>query len=207
MKTQNIIAIPVIAGVMLAGGAIAGYTGIVAAQSGTETSTERGMRGPRVGGEITAISGSTLTLTDKRSGTSYTVETSGATVVKDGASAELSSFAVGDHVMVEGAIDGTTVTATNIFGGVPHGGFGKRGRGHGVMGEVTAVDGSTITVTGMDGTTYTVNAGDASVKRMTEGSLSDIAVGDRIGVHGEVSGTTVTAETIMDDMPEKPAQE
>lgn len=192
---------------MLAGGAIAGYTGIVAAQSGTETSTERGMRGPHVGGEITAISGTTVTLTDKRSGTSYTVETSGSTIMKGGASAELSSFAVGDHLMAEGTVSGTNVTATKIFGGMPHGGFGKHGRGHGVMGEVTAVNGSTITVTGMDGTTYTVNAGDASVKRMTEGSLSDIAVGDRIGVHGEVSGTTVTAETIMDDMLERPAQE
>ena len=210
MKAQNIITIPAIAALMLAGGAIAGYTGLVAAQSSTDTvTTERQERRPHVGGEITEISGTTLTVSDKRSGTSYTVETSGATIMKDGASAELSSFAVGDHVMAKGTMSGATMTAAKVFGGMPKGGFGGHGhgRGHGVMGEVTAVNGSTITVTGMDGTSYTVNADGARVKRMAEGSLSDIAVGDRIGVHGEVSGTSVNAETIMDDMPEKPAQQ
>ncbi len=210
MKAQNIITIPAIAALMLAGGAIAGYTGIVAAQSGTGSmANERSERGPHVGGEITAINGSALTVSDKRSGTSYTVETSGATIMKDGASAELSSFAVGDRVMAEGTINGTTVTATKVFGGIKgsFGGHGGRGKGHGVMGEVTAVNGSTITVTGMDGTSYTVNADGASVKRIAAGALSDIAVGDRIGVHGEVSGTNVTATTIMDDVPEKPEQQ
>lgn len=210
MKAQNIITIPAIAALMLAGGAIAGYTGLVAADSSNNAmANERSERGPHVGGEITAISGTTLTVSDKRSGTSYTVETSGATVMKDGASAELSNFTVGDHVMAVGTMSGTTLTATKVFGGMPKGSFGGHGhgRGHGVMGEVTAVNGSTITVTGMDGTSYTVNADGASVKRVAEGSLSDIVVGDRIGVHGEVSGTTVTATTIMDDMSEKPAQE
>lgn len=85
--------------------------------------------------------------------------------------------------------------------------FGKHGRGHGVMGNVTAVNGSTITVSGRNGETYTVNADAATVQKMTTGSLSDVQVGDTIGVQGDVSGTTVTAKTIMADLPhpaEKP---
>jgi hypothetical protein len=86
-----------------------------------------------------------------------------------------------------------------------HGPGGPGGHGHGVVGSVTAVDGSTVTVTGMDGKTYTVTVGAATVARVVEGTLSDIHVGDRIGVHGAVSGTTVVAERIMDDVPAPPA--
>lgn len=85
------------------------------------------------------------------------------------------------------------------------GGHGGPGH-HGVIGTVSAVNGSTITVTGPDGKTFTVNAGTATVQKMTTGALADIVVGDRIGVQGELSGTTVTAKTIMDDIPEPPAR-
>jgi hypothetical protein len=90
-----------------------------------------------------------------------------------------------------------------------HGGRGSGGphgrHGHnGVMGTVTAVNGSTITVTGMDGTSYSVTVDTAKVERVVVGALTDIQVGDRIGVHGAVSGTTVTADRIMDDIPEPP---
>jgi len=74
------------------------------------------------------------------------------------------------------------------------------------MGTVSAVNGSTITVSGMDGTSYTVDASSALVKRMVDGALSDVTIGDKIGVHGIVSGTNVTAKQIMDDVPEKPFQ-
>lgn len=87
-----------------------------------------------------------------------------------------------------------------------HGGMGGHGRGHGVMGTVSAVNGSTITVTGRDGTSYTVNAGEATVQTMTTGSLSDVQVGEIIGVHGTKDGTTVTATKIMADLPATPTQ-
>ena len=74
------------------------------------------------------------------------------------------------------------------------------------MGTVSAVNGSTITVSSKDGTSYTVEAGSATVKRIVDGALADVLVGDRIGVHGTVSGATVTAQQIMDDVPEKPFQ-
>lgn len=84
---------------------------------------------------------------------------------------------------------------------------GMKGKmGHGVMGTVSSISGNTITVTTPDGKTYTVEAGSAEVKKMVTTTISDIAVGERIGVHGDVSGTTVTAKQIMADMPEMPVK-
>lgn len=210
MTKAQLITIPVLGALMLVGGGIVGYVGMVSAQTAdTNTQTEGRMfddSTPRVGGEVTAVDGTTITVNDMRKGGTYTIQSSGATFEKDGASASLSSITVGSHVMAEGTLSGTTLTATKVMSGKGPGGHGH-GRDPGVMGEVTAVDGSTITVTGKNGTSYTVNAGSAEVKKMVAGALSDIAVGDTIGVQGTVSGTSVTATTIMDDLPERPVQQ
>jgi hypothetical protein len=79
----------------------------------------------------------------------------------------------------------------------------------GVFGKVTAVSGTTLTVESTnpkDNTTtmYTVDASSASVKKVAQGSaptnssVSAIAVGDSVAVRGTVSGTNVTATSIMD---------
>lgn len=200
---------------LLVGGAVAGYASMASADSSTATgiATAMPMRAPHVGGTIAAINGTTLTITSDANhgrGTSgtYTIDASNATVTKAGATAALSSFVVGEKIWATGTISGTSVVATAISdaGGKGPGGFG-RGKGHGVMGTVTAVNGSTVTVTGKDGVSYTVNAGSATVQRMVTGALSDITVGDTIGVQGTVSGTTVTATTIMDGVPQMPAMQ
>lgn len=80
-------------------------------------------------------------------------------------------------------------------------GPGGHGRGPGVMGTVSAVDGSTVTITNTDGTTYTVDATNAKVSKMVDLSVSDIKVGDQVGVMGTISGTSVTATHIMDGVP------
>jgi len=223
MDTKSMILVPTLAGLMLVGGAAAGYTGLVAAQDSTNSGTAqtgimgmfRGERAPHVDGTITAINGSVITITadDNHGGGSYTIDTSGATFKKAGADASLGSFAVGDKVWAVGSFNGTHLTAKVVsdapgFGKGPggHGMGGRHGKNAGVMGTVSAINGSTITVTGMDGQSYSVDAASAKVQRMVEGSLSDIAVGDRIGAHGTVSGTTVTATNIMDDVPERPVQ-
>lgn len=213
-NTKNIILLPVLAGVMLLGGGLAGYAALADAQDAGAASVGsqvrgamRGMMGqkaPHVDGVITAIHGTTLTITAdaNHGGGTYTINAGSATVTKDGAAATLANFAVGEKVWATGTITGTTVDATMLSNGGGKGfGRGGHGRGHGLMGEVSAVSGSTITLTGRDGTTYTVNAGSANVQKMVAGSLSDIAVGDSIGVHGSVSGNTVTATTILDDVP------
>lgn len=207
-KMQKITVIPALGALMIAGGAIAGYASIASAdqsqyQGGPGMGRMMQDGQPHVGGEITAISGSTITIEAmgrQNSGT-YTINASGATITKEGQSGSLADLAVGDHIMATGSLSGTTLTATAINEGMgPRGEVGGRGhgRGPGVHGTVTSVSGSTITLTGDNGTTYTVNAGSADVQRMVSGSLSDITVGDTIGVHGEVSGTTVTADHIME---------
>ena len=191
-------------------------------------------------GTVSAVNGTTLTVTSKarpNKGSStttttatpvtYTVDATNATVTKSGTASSVSAIAVGDTVMVQGTVSGTSVTATTIRDGVmtrTPGTFGATGAhtNNGVMGTVSAVNGTTLTVTskarpnrGSSATatvatpvTYTVDASSATVtKSGTASSVSAIAVGDTIMVRGTVSGTNVTAKTIMDGMPHftKPA--
>jgi hypothetical protein len=190
---------------------------------------------PAAVGTVTAISGSTLTVTDKQSNTTYTVDASNATITKVTAPSattgtpttppakptettiSVSGIAVGDTVMVQGTVSGTSVTATKIVDGQM---FGRRGGMHGpkpaAQGTVTAVSGTTLTVTDkQSGTSYTVDASNATVKKIvaavaatttaqpakptiTTITASDIAVGDTVMVQGTVSGTNVTATSVTD---------
>lgn len=93
------------------------------------------------------------------------------------------------------------VQATSAHPGGP-GGFGG-----GVMGTVTAVNGSTISVTGKDGGTYTIDAAGSSVEKYANGSsstvdASSIAVGDTVMVNGSITTATMTAKSIRDGFPE-----
>ncbi len=219
-KTQSIIAIPAIALTLLAGGALAGYATLASAQSegagsGKAMLGQMGKRGPHVHGDVTAVNGTMITVADERSGTTFSVDASSAIFKKmsEGAApttVTIAEIAVGDEISARGTISGTTLTATHVMEGESMGmgrGMGKgQGRhGDGVMGTVSSVNGSVITLQGRDGQTYTVNAGNTSVQKMVAGSLTDVQVGDMIGVHGTKDGTTVTATEIMTDVPARAA--
>jgi len=104
--------------------------------------------GRGVAGTVTAVSGSTITLTSrtplgKPSATSatsvattvYTVDASKATVTKAGTVSTVSAIAVGDQLLVQGTVTGTNIMATTIHDGVSRG-FGiddKSGLGKGGM--------------------------------------------------------------------------
>ena len=66
------------------------------------------------------------------------------------------------------------------------------------MGTVSAISGNAITLTGKNGTTYTVDAASATVKKVSDSSVNNIAVGDTLMVSGNTSGTTITAANIVD---------
>ncbi len=173
-------------------------------------------RVPGVFGTVASISGSTLTVTSKNKEAedgkpvtaTYTVDASKATVTKNGAASTLANIAVGDVVMVEGTVSGTSVTATAIRSGMMMGGRGMGREGHGILGTVASVSGSSLTVTSKKEdsnttTTYTVDASKATVtKNGAASSLANIAVGDMVMVQGAISGTTVTANMIMDGLPQ-----
>ena len=145
--------------------------------------------------------------------TTYTVDTtSSTTVTKAGAASSIGAIAVGDTVMVRGTLSGSTVAATVIrdgaagFKGMP----GQRpatttpaitGNGEPVIGgNVSAISGSSITITNQGSSTYTVDASSAKITKrgVTDATLSNVAVGDRVVVQGTVNGTSVTASSVVD---------
>lgn len=74
---------------------------------------------PVVGGSVSAISGSMLTVSAK-AGATYSVDAGSATVIKGGATSSLANIAVGDSVVVQGAVNGTSITASSVIDqGVP----------------------------------------------------------------------------------------
>jgi len=69
---------------------------------------------PVIGGKITAVSGSTVTVTNSANVT-YSVDDSAAKIVKYGSTAAATDLAVGDPVVVQGAVSDSSVSAANIF--------------------------------------------------------------------------------------------
>ena len=111
-----------------------------------------GMMGRAVAGTVTAVNGTTVTLTAKTpigrpNATStasvatvvYSIDASKATVMKNGALSAVSAIAVGDQLLVQGTITGTNIVATKINDGVVRRldddkvGAGKNGEGKKMM--------------------------------------------------------------------------
>jgi hypothetical protein len=215
-----------------------GSTAFAQSTTATATSSHQGWmpgsnggarRAPGVFGTVSAISGDSITITSKGYGASaasktYTVDATNATVTKANAASSVSAIALGDTLMVQGTVSGTSVTATKIMDGMMMGGKGMGMMGHGMAsstmamhtgmgpgamiagngdpvigGTVTAESGSSLTVTNKSNVTYTVDASSATViKGNATSSASAIATGDNVVVQGTVNGTAVVASSIMD---------
>ena len=100
-----------------------GLFGIAMAQEAPPTPPQgagqgRGMRGNfrGVGGQITAIDGSTITLETFRGETAKVKITSSTRLVKDGNEAKLSEFKVGDRVFAAGEQDKDGAWIAQMFG-------------------------------------------------------------------------------------------
>ena len=130
----------------------------------------RGGHGPGFGGiEITAISGSSISLATEDGWTRTITVDDGTTYTKAGEDIALGDLAVGDTIGFRQSLedDGTwTIDAIAVI--LPH-----------VGGEVTAIDGSTVTVTQRDDTTATINIGsDANIVVNGDAAeLADVEVG------------------------------
>ena len=125
---------------------------------------------------ITAINGSDLSLKTDDGWTRTITVTSTTTITKGGATITVDDLAVGDQIVFaqDRAADGTyTVTAIKVV--LPT-----------VVGEVTAIDGNTITVTQPGGTTATIHVdGDTTYQvNGAAGALSDVKVGSFIAAEG-----------------------
>ena len=163
-------------------------------------------------GTVTAINGTTITMTSRVNGpnqsdttTTYTVDASSATITKNGETSSVSAIAVNDNIVVEGTTNGTTITAKTIKIGM-----GQMIDKDATKGTVTAIGGNTITMTGKTGgqptkntdtaqttTTYTIDASKATITEDgTSSTLSAIVVGDIIMVKGTTTGTSIAATSI-----------
>jgi hypothetical protein len=69
---------------------------------------------PVISGTVTAVSGNTITITNK-SGTTYTVDASSAKLTKNNVTITISGIAVKDTVIIQGTFNGTSVTATSVI--------------------------------------------------------------------------------------------
>lgn len=182
-----------------------------------------GMSG--VFGKVTAISGTTITVDrptlgrEATSTTSFTIDASSATVVKDNATSSVSSIAVGDTILAQGTVTGSNVVATSIRDSLMRApnaaGKGPRQEGeHGsstpafvgngspiIFGSVTSISGSSIVITNKGNASYTVDATNAKIiagGNTASSTVANIAVGDNVIVQGTINGNAITATTVVD---------
>ena len=85
-------------------------------KSGTASSTVQvlGNGQPVVAGTISAISGNTLTLTTT-SNVTYTIDATNAKILEGNSTVAIGSLAVGNKVLVQGTVSGTSVTASTVI--------------------------------------------------------------------------------------------
>jgi len=173
-------------------------------------------------GTVTAVSGNIITITGKQgfsknttANTTFTIDATNAKVVKNNIASAVANIVVGDIIAVQGAVNGTSVVATNIRDGQ----IMMRGKGNGqdknqilsqiqgngqpvVAGTVSAINGLTLTITNKSNIVYTVDATNAKI---TQGNntavlISNITLGDTVIVQGTVNGTNINASTILDQI-------
>lgn len=159
-----------------------------------------GIHAPKnlVNGTVTAIHGTTLTVTGVNK-TTYTVDASGAKVEEGQfvSGLTLAVVQVGDKVMISGTISGTSVTAKMIMDG------SLMGRNV-FTGTVASISGSTMTITGKNNVTQTVDASSAAITKgfmnttSSTVGIGDIKTGDRLTIVGTISGSAITATAIRD---------
>ena len=108
------------------------------ATDGTYTVTALAVVLPHLGGQVTAVAGDTITVT-QRDGTTATIHVDSATTYTvDGTDGTQADVTVGSFVMAEGTLrdDGSLDAASVRTGSGDHGGRGRGfGRGHGGPGD------------------------------------------------------------------------
>jgi hypothetical protein len=188
----------------------------------------RGMMKPGVFGTVSAVSGNTITVSGEQGfspnavATTFTVDATNAKIVKNSVVglSTISNIAVGDFIMAQGTLTGNNLVATMIRDGQP--GIGNRGGGNNskngnqsgkispvslitgngqpvVAGNVSAVNGSTLTITNKSNVSYTVDVTNAKIVQGQNTILvSNVVVGDSVIVQGAVNGNDIVASSIID---------
>jgi hypothetical protein len=191
-----------------------------------EDNVRPGMK-PGIVGKVTAVNGNTITVLSIQRGPmkkptsgnkpspaqiTYTVDATNAIIKKNSATSTVSNILVGDMIMVQGTVNGTNVVAVNIRDNEKDNDgneWGKEGRststpafvGNGqpiIAGKLITINGNTLTVTTATNLTYTVDATNAKILNgQATSTVAGLKIGDSILVQGAVSGSSVTASTVI----------
>jgi hypothetical protein len=164
----------------------------------------------RAGGKITAISGASITVQGRNDQTNVINVTASTTYERNGQTAQLADFKVGDFAFAHGArnTDGQFV-ADRVMGGdqPPRGRGPGEGRFNGVGGQLQLVDAAahTLTVTTRDGATqtiYTTTSTEFNRNRQAA-TLADFKAGDFVMARGarNTDGQFVAERVMGGDQP------
>ena len=144
----------------------------------------------RAAGEVTAISGSTITVKKGNAAPQVVTVTSSTAYSLGKAKGSKSDVKVGSRITASGTVSGSTFTALTVNVALDH-----------AAGDVTAKTSATITIKGRGGKTTVIHVSSSTtfkVKGKDAATIADIAVGDRLqadGVRrsdGSMDATSVT---------------
>lgn len=172
---------------------------------------------PDVVGKVTAVSGSTITVSGRSlsgaasSTSTFSVDASGATILRGNATSTVGNIKVGDPVIIQGVVTGTNVVAKVVRFAELRNGSEKDDKGKNkdkivgdgnpvVAGVVSAISGNTVSITASNSIVYSVDATNAKVqvKGVASSTVSNIAVGDKVVAQGVITGNSVVATSIFD---------
>jgi len=215
MHYKNLIAGSAAAALMLTAGlvAIPALADTSATVGSAQTTHVKGVK-PAAFGTVAAINGNLITLTSvmKNATTTYTVDATNATITKgigkSTSTIAVSGISIGDRLVVQGTVSGTTITATSIRDGLAAMRVGKKPMMRGVMGAmsgrfaagtVSSVSGSSFVIqpkawgkatTTPAAVTVTTTSTTTFKKDGAAASLSDVTTGANVFVVGTKDSTT-----------------
>jgi hypothetical protein len=155
----------------------------------TATSIDiKAARAIKLGGVVTAVTSTSVTVTGHNGTSSTYTITSGTTFSEGGATVTATDLVVGSHVDIQVSSTAlTTATSINIKA--------EASRPVTLGGLVTAVTPTSVTVTGGNGTssTFVITTTTTFTEGSTTVTAADLVVGDRVGI--EVTSTNATTAT------------
>jgi hypothetical protein len=167
-----------------------------------------------VGGQITAIEGSTITLETFRGETAKVKITSSTRLMKDGGEVKLSEFKVGDRVFAAGEQDKDGVWTAQMFGqrngGGRMGGAQAKPEDNGktyIFGELIKIDGTKLTVKKPDNTEQVIEVDDDTSfrnERRESVALADMKVGNFVRGQGAVKSGVFVPKELNSGRPRGP---
>jgi preprotein translocase subunit YajC len=177
-------------------------------QGQQEGGGQRGGRrgGPGLMGEVTAISGNTITV-KTMDGNAATVNVTDQTRFrKDRQDAKLTDVKVGDNVFVRGQKGSDGSVQAEMVAVPPAGMMGNMREGLGknfIMGEIKSINGTQIEIARPDGQTQTIAVDENTSfhKNRESVTLADFKAGDRVFGRGEVKNNVFVAATLNEGQP------